>query len=92
MATRYGVGVAGAPLRPIAEATGGRLYQVDPGANVEKMLAPALEEFRSRYLLRYVPTGVAREGWHNIVVAVPSGSFEVRYRRGYEVSTRPPVR
>lgn len=83
---RYGVGVAAAPLRPIAEATGGRLYQVDPGANVEKMLEPALQEFRTRYLLRYVPTGVTRSGWHDIVVTVPSGKFEVRHRRGYEVS------
>jgi hypothetical protein len=82
-----GVGIAAAPLRPIAEATGGRLYQVDPGANVEKMLAPALEEFRTRYLLRYVPTGIAREGWHDIVVSVPSGRFEVRHRRGYEISS-----
>ena len=85
---RYGVGVAAAPLRPIAEATGGRLYQVDPGSNVEKMLEPALEEFRTRYLLRYVPSGVARSGWHDIVVTVPSGSYEVRHRRGYEVSTK----
>ena len=83
---RYGVGVAAAPLRPIAEATGGRLYQVDPGANVESMFAPALEEFRTRYLLRYVPAGVTRNGWHDIVVTVPSGRFDVRHRRGYEIS------
>jgi hypothetical protein len=86
--TTYGVGVAAAPLRPIAEATGGRLYQVDPGSNVEKRLGPALEEFRRRYLLRYVPTGVTRSGWHDIVVTVPSGKFEVRHRRGYEISTK----
>lgn len=85
---RYGVGIAAAPLRPIAEATGGRLYQVEPGSNVEKMFEPALQEFRTRYLLRYVPTGVTRSGWHDIVVTVPSGSFEVRHRRGYEVSTK----
>ena len=85
---REGVGVAAAPLRAIAEATGGRLYHVEPGANVEKMLEPALQEFRTRYLLRYAPTGVTRAGWHDIVVTVPSGSFEVRHRRGYEISTR----
>lgn len=89
---RYGVGIAAAPLRPLAEATGGRLYQVDPGANIEKTLGPALEEFRTRYLLRYVPTGVNREGWHDIVVTVPSGGFEVRHRRGYEVSSRKEIR
>jgi hypothetical protein len=81
----FGVGVAAAPLQPIADATGGRLYQVEPGSNVETVLGPALEEFRTRHLLRYVPTGVAREGWHDIVVTVPSGSFDIRHRRGYEV-------
>ena len=87
--TTYGVGVAAAPLKPIAEATGGRLYQIDPGSNVEKRLGPALDEFRTRYLLRYVPTGVARSGWHDIVVTVPSGKFEVRHRRGYEIGKSP---
>lgn len=85
-----GVGIAAAPLRPMAEATGGRLYQVEPGADVEEMIRPVLEEFRTRYLLRYVPTGVARKGWHDIVVTVPSGRFEVRHRRGYEISTQAP--
>lgn len=91
VAVQYGVGLAGASLMPIADATGGRLYQVEPGSNVEKVLGPALEDFRTRYLLRYVPTGVARPGWHDIVVTVPSGSFEIRHRRGYEISplTRP---
>lgn len=78
-------GVAAAPLKEIAEPTGGRLYQVEPGSNVEQTLGPALEEFRTRYLLRYVPSGVSRAGWHDIVVTVPSGAFEVRHRRGYEV-------
>ncbi len=89
-AITQGVGVAGAPLRPIADATGGRLYQVEAGADVETMLKPAIEEFRTRYLLRYVPTGVERAGWHEIVVTVPAGSFTVRHRRGYEVGTRAP--
>jgi hypothetical protein len=83
--TVSGIGIAGAPLEPIAAATGGRLYQVEPGTHVEKVLRPAIEEFRARYLLRYVPSGVPRPGWHDIVVTVPSGSYEIRHRRGYEV-------
>ena len=90
IATQFGVGVAGASLKPIAEATGGRLYQVEPGSNVDKVVGPAIEEFRTRYVLRYIPAGVQRTGWHDIVVTVPAGSFEVRHRRGYEISTRPP--
>lgn len=89
-ATVVGVGIAAAPLRPMAEATGGRLYQVEPETDVERMLRPAIEEFRTRYLFRYVPAGVSRSGWHDIVVTVPSGSFDVRHRRGYEVSTKAP--
>jgi hypothetical protein len=86
--TEYGAGVAGASLKPIADATGGRLFQVEPGADPQKILEPAVEEFRTRYLLRYAPTGVPREGWHDIVVTVPAGSFEVRHRRGYEIGGR----
>jgi hypothetical protein len=68
----------------------GRLYQVEPETDVERMLRPAIEEFRTRYLLRYVPAGVSRSGWHDIVVTVPSGSFDVRHRRGHEISTQAP--
>jgi hypothetical protein len=54
---------------------------VDVGASFVR----ALDDFRSSYVLRYMPEGVPREGWHDIVVGVATGAgrYEVRARRGY---------
>jgi VWFA-related protein len=42
------------------------------------------DEFRQSYVLRYSPSGVARGGWHAIVVQVPSvAGATVRARQGY---------
>jgi hypothetical protein len=45
----------------------------------------ALEDFRTSYVLRYAPTGVASGGWHEITVRVPKGRgrYQIRARRGY---------
>jgi hypothetical protein len=45
----------------------------------------AFEDFRTSYVLRYAPTGVTREGWHEITVRVPKGKgrYQIRTRRGY---------
>jgi hypothetical protein len=44
-----------------------------------------MEEFRTSYMLRYSPQGVAGAGWHEITVKIARpGKFDVRARRGYE--------
>jgi len=72
-------------LRPLADETGGdgwsaRRWDKLPGAFVE-----ALDEFKSRYRLRYEPTGVRREGWHEIDVRLVGQKGKVRARPGYLV-------
>ena len=42
-----------------------------------------LEEFRQRYVVSYSPSGVSREGWHQLVVRVKGRSATVRARPGY---------
>jgi hypothetical protein len=79
-------GRASLPLEPLSRATGGRTYRAGPAADVSDILAEAIAEFRTRYVLRYRPTGVAREGWHEIEVAVKGKSYEIRHRRGYEIA------
>ena len=44
---------------------------------------------RSRYLLSYGPTGIAREGWHRLEVKVKGHRGTVRSRSGYLVAPRP---
>jgi VWFA-related protein len=72
-------------LRRLADETGGdgwsaRRWDRLPGAFVE-----ALDEFKSRYRLRYEPTGVRREGWHEIDVRLVGQKGKVRARPGYLV-------
>ena len=78
-------GRAALPLEPLSEASGGRTYRVGPSADITEVLGRAITEFRMRYLLRYTPTGVPREGWHEVEVRVTSGDDDVRHRRGYEI-------
>jgi hypothetical protein len=64
--------------------TGGLLFMTDARDSVSSAFKRVLEDFRTSYVLRYVPRGVTREGWHDIVVKVTkSGKFDVRARKGY---------
>lgn len=73
-----------AGLAAIAETTGGRLYTLSPGRHIPEGLRQALEDFHTSYTLRYVLAGVARPGWHDIVVKLNrSEKLVVRARRGY---------
>jgi VWFA-related protein len=72
-------------LERAAVATGGRVHDrllgsPDPVDTFEEIV----REFRSSYMLRYVPAGVEMAGWHEIKVRVPRmPSAAVRARRGY---------
>lgn len=83
----------GVELKAAAEATGGGLYQgeVLSEPSLHGTFARAFENFRQSYVLRYVPKGVARAGWHDITVTVPGDkSLKIIARRGYAVEETPP--
>jgi hypothetical protein len=62
--------------------SGGALHLITAGVNSFQQI---LDDFRSSYVLRYTPRGVARTGWHDIKVTLArSGSFTIRARKGYE--------
>ena len=73
----------------IAEAasrTGGLLHEPSYffGSSVLRAFRTIFDEFRQSYVLRYSPTGVARGGWHAVVVRVPSvPDATIRARQGY---------
>jgi VWFA-related protein len=77
-------------LREAAELTGGQVHDrmigsPDPVEAFDRIL----EDFRTSYVLRYTPTGVEREGWHEIEVSVPSAPrATIRARRGYYGSSK----
>jgi VWFA-related protein len=71
-----------------AAATGGDLYKTQLLAEptLTGTFRRAFEDFRSSYVLRYVPQGVAAAGWHAIDVKVRGPrSYTVRARHGYGV-------
>jgi hypothetical protein len=74
------------PLEAIAKGTGGELHTL--GLFVEHnafdVFENAFKDFQTNYILRYTPQGVARGGWHDIVVKVPAYSgYVLHARRGY---------
>jgi VWFA-related protein len=73
-------------LQPIAETTGGRGWPAKSWDKLARAFVDALEEFRSRYRVRYEPSGVARPGWHALSVRLAPGvGGKVRARPGYLV-------
>lgn len=63
--------------------TGGELIRVDSATPLAGVFAGIIRQFKSRYLLTYTPTGVARSGWHPIEVKLKNGGGAVTARRGY---------
>lgn len=70
-------------LDDLAEETGGRVLVVEDGRDLRGVFVNILAEFRSRYVLTYVPTGVSPGGWHRLEVALKGRLGDVKARRGY---------
>lgn len=70
-------------LDRLTDATGGDLLEVESEEDVDAAFARVLEEFRRRYVLSYVPQGVAPAGWHTLDVRVKHAGVDVRARPGY---------
>lgn len=70
-------------LRRVVSTTGGQLWDTASGADLRATFHSALQHIRSRYLLSYVPTGVATAGWHKLEVKGRRKGAKVLARRGY---------
>ena len=69
----------------LAAETGGTVVTLLPTETPRDLLRRVLDQFRSSYVLNYVPTGVTRTGRHTIEVSVNRTGLEIRARRAYEV-------
>ena len=99
-ATVYAIGVRGRPaaslsstgsspadhrfLDRLADETGGRLLYAERNRDIERLFASVIEEFNSRYVLGYVPSGVSGSGWHRLEVRLRTQRGTVLARRGYQ--------
>lgn len=72
-------------LEPLASATGGIGWSARASGGLRDAFIDALAEFKSRYRLRYEPTGVQRPGWHSLDVRLVGHGAKVRARPGYFV-------
>lgn len=70
-------------LKELTETTGGSLVEVESSTDIGAVFLRILEEFRHRYVIHYLPAGVAREGWHSITVRVAGQDLKVKARTGY---------
>jgi VWFA-related protein len=70
-------------LRELTGQTGGQVFYPNASEGLTGAFSRALSEFRTSYVLRYTPGGVAREGWHDITVRVTSGTYDVHAKKGY---------
>jgi len=71
-------------LERLTADTGGRLSIVQRDQDLSASFARAFEDFRTGYVLRYVPTGTQPTGWHTIEVGLlQQRGLEVRARKGY---------
>jgi VWFA-related protein len=73
-------------LRQIAELTGGRLWLAASRERLREAFAAIADAMGQRYVLRYEPQGVRREGEHRIEVRLRGRKGDVHARRGYWVA------
>jgi Ca-activated chloride channel homolog len=74
---------AGKFLESLTEETGGRVLFANSNSDLRETFTKTLAEFRDRYVLSYVPSGVSTTGWHRLDVKLKGKSGKVTARRGY---------
>jgi Ca-activated chloride channel family protein len=88
----YAVSTSGLPnksfLSDLAEFTAGSIFEVESIENLPAVFLRILDEFRQRYLVTYIPSGVSEGGWHKLEVRAKHRSAKVRARPGYMRSSR----
>jgi VWFA-related protein len=70
-------------LRQIADSSGGRLWSPDSSARLRESFAAIAAQMGERYVLRYEPRGLKREGWHKLDIRLRTAKGSVSSRRGY---------
>lgn len=75
-------------LRDAADVSGGETWMAGSSDDLSALFTRALASMRTRYLISFSPSGVPREGWHDLRVGLAHGSGDVRTRAGYFAGPR----
>ena len=70
-------------LEDLTDATGGHMLRVASSADLRGAFQTILQDFRSRYILTYAPSGVPAGGYHRLDVRVKRRGLNVKARTGY---------
>jgi VWFA-related protein len=70
-------------LKTLADATGGDVLKVKSSSDLRRAFQRILQDFRSRYVLAYSPSGVPTGGFHTLDVRVRQRGLTVKARPGY---------
>jgi Ca-activated chloride channel homolog len=83
----YGAASRGAEdsafLEDLSKLTGGGLLNIESTKDLSATFLRILEEFRSRYLVSFSPSGVSKDGWHRLDVRLKGRRGTVKARAGY---------
>lgn len=70
-------------LRDLTDAGAGEVFGISSSRDLEEAFTTVLDQFRSRYLFSFTPSGVERHGWHRLEVRVKGRDLKVKARPGY---------
>jgi VWFA-related protein len=74
-------------LEDIGDLTGGAVVKIESTKDLSTTFLRILDEFRQRYLVSYSPSGVAKDGWHQLDVRVKGRRASVKARPGYQAGS-----
>ena len=77
-------------LRHLAEITGGRFWAATSPERLSDAFLAILEAMRTRYVLRFSPDRVRREGLHELEVKLTRRKGKVHCRKAYFVGAKAP--
>jgi VWFA-related protein len=77
-------------LRDLAEVTGGRFWPAASPARLAEAFLAILEAMKTRYVLRFEPDPVRREGLHELTVKLVRRKGKVHCRKAYFVGAAGP--
>ena len=71
-------------LAQVSDATGGRAIKLESSKDLRAEFQKILAEFRSRYLISFVPNDVSESGYHRLTVRSTRRGVDVKSRPGYQ--------
>lgn len=85
---RYGAATGTNFAHELSKAGGGRVWSAKSEKELRELFGEVLNELRARYLITYYPSGVARDGWHDVRVRLKDAHGDITARPGYFVAAQ----